>query len=458
MSAGRAGPTQTPSSLEIRFAEALEGLLGAERPDLAVALSGGGDSLALAALLAAWGRAKELRILALTVDHGLRPGSREEALRAGQAARLLGLEHRLLTWRPEEAVRKGLQAKARAARYSLLAEACREEGITHLCLAHNLEDQAETFLLRLEARSDLPGLACMAARSRRGDLTLLRPLLGESGQALRSWLAGHGLSWSEDPSNRDRRFSRVRLRALLPSLEEEGVTASLLAGTANALGRLRARLDRHVAERIEAAAVLRPEGYIEADLAALLAPPQEIAGWALSRCLRSVGGLAYPPRRERLERLLAALARGDFRSATLGGCHLLRRGRQLLVLREAAALPAEREVAQPGRRDWDGRFLLEFSDSAIGCRLAALGRKGWRELRAADLSFAEDVKANRAAPLEALQALPALWDGAGLAEIPALGWRRADLPRSLCLSSAVKLLIPLKYESFTVALSRRHII
>jgi tRNA(Ile)-lysidine synthase len=439
MNAGPAG-----SSLEDRFARTIEGLLGEKRPDLAIALSGGGDSLALAALLADWARGQDVRILALTVDHGLRPGSREEAERAAEAAADLGLECRLLSWRPEGDLRRGLQAKARTARYRLLADACREAGIEQLCLAHNLEDQAETFLLRLEGQSDLPGLACMAARSRRGELELLRPLLGFSRAELRAWLERRGLSWSDDPSNEDSRFSRVRLRSLLPVLESEGVSPSLLAQTARDLGRLRARLEGFVSDRLEKAVALRPEGYIEADRRALLEAPEEVAGWALAHCLRALGSLDYPPRRERLDRLLRTLRSESFTAATLGGCRLLARGEGLLILREARALPPAREIVKPGRQPWDGRFSLDLGEDALGCRLAALGPGGWRQLRALDLAFAKEIKGRNGVPLAALQALPALFDASGLAEVPALGWRRADLPRSLCLSSAVKLLIPLK--------------
>lgn len=442
MSAGASG-------LEKRFSRKLAASLArventdGKLPALAVALSGGGDSLALTALVAGWARNQGREVLALTVDHGLRPGSREEAQRAGEAARALGVKHRLLIWEKEALPERGLQAKARGARYRLLAEACREAGIGTLLLAHTLDDQAETFLLRLEGRSDLPGLACMAEKSVQGGLTLLRPLLTFSGAELRAWLAEQGLGWSEDPSNRDRRFSRVRLRTLLPHLAAEGVTPELLSATAADLSRLRARLEVAVSARLEEAAAFKPEGYIEAGLETLMAPPREIAGWALSRCLRSLGSLSYPPRSERLERLLTALGHPDFTGATLGGCRLLRRQERLLILREAAALPLSRQIEGAWEDFWDGRFQISLTKDAKGFRLAALGREGWRDLRREAPLFAEKIKAERGVPLPAIETLPALFDARGLAEAPVLGWRRADLTRSLCRAVSAKLLIPL---------------
>ena len=410
-------------------------------PTLAAGLSGGGDSLALTALLSRWIQARGGRLLAITVDHGLRPGSRAEAQAAGRQAEALGAEHRLLTWNGPSGG-GGLQKQAREARLALLSGACRAAGIGALFLGHTLEDQAETFLLRLEGRSDLPGLACMAAARGQGGITIVRPLLSVRRAALRSWLQGEGLEWADDPSNLDAGFSRVRLRKQMPWLAKEGVTPSLLAATARDLGSFRARLARAVSERLDAAVTLHPEGYIDAT-SSLLAPPSEIAGWALTRCLLAVGGHAYPPRREALERLLGALRATDFPGATLASCRIKRRGDGLRLEREAADLPPPRKLEGEESLIWDGRFRLDFSPEARGLELRALGAE-----RPGETGL----------PAAVLETLPGLFDAKGLAEVPSLAWRRADLTQEACLRSEFAPLNPLKDDGFTVAPPERHII
>ena len=167
------------------------------RPDLAVAVSGGADSLALCLFADRWVRARGGRLVALTVDHGLRPGSRQECATLARWLGGRGIEHDILTWKGAKPA-AGIQAAAREARYSLLHEACRERGILHLLLAHHAADQAETVLLRAGAGSGFDGLAAMPAVSGLEAPRRLRPLLGEKGpecslrltrpaQAQRTW-------------------------------------------------------------------------------------------------------------------------------------------------------------------------------------------------------------------------------------------------------------------------------
>lgn len=454
-------PRPQAKGLEERFAAALSWLEAARgrglgpSPKLAVGLSGGGDSLALTCLLSDWLRARGGRLLALTVDHCLREGSREEAEAAGKAAEALGAEHRILTWE-SAAAGPALQARARAARLDLLEAACREAGVKELFLGHTLEDQAETFLLRLEASSDLPGLSGMAALRRRGAVVLWRPLLGEGRQELRRFLMERGLTWSDDPSNEDPSFSRVRLRRLLPSLAEEGVTPALLSATARDLGLLRARLEPYIEQRLLRAASLEPEGLLRIRSEEFLQGPEPLALWCLARAVTAIGGAPYQPRRDSLERLQVAVQAPDFPGATLGGCRILPRQGELLVFREAAGLPEPRILEGKERLLWDGRFDLTFSGAAKGFRLAPLGPEGWAALKQAEPALAAKVRARL--PVEACHPLPALFDGQGLAGVPALGYRRADLTQPLCLSSEFAPLNPLKHERFTVAPPERHII
>ena len=189
-------------------------------PTIAVATSGGADSLALVLLADAWSRACGGRVVALTVDHGLRPESADEARTVGGWLSSVGIEHIVLPWRCG-APTSGVQARARAARYKLLETWCVGAGVLHLLLGHQQDDQAETYLMR-RRRPRGYGLAGMAAIVERRGVRLLRPLLGVPRARIEAALRRRGQPWIEDPSNRDDRYERVRVRALAARLARRG--------------------------------------------------------------------------------------------------------------------------------------------------------------------------------------------------------------------------------------------
>ncbi|WP_340115169.1 tRNA lysidine(34) synthetase TilS, partial [Pelagibius sp. 7325] len=328
------------------------------RPHVAAAVSGGADSLALTFLLQDWLAARGGRLTAFTVDHGLRPDSAAEAAAVGRLLKTAGIAHQVLPWDSAGALQKSggsRQAAARAARYGLLLAACEAAGIFHLALAHHLEDQAETFLLRLGRGSGLDGLAAMAPVSETAGLRLLRPLLALPKARLVATLEARHLAWVEDPSNGDIAYARVRLRRLLPDLASEGMTPARLGSATQHLGRARAALEGDVAAVLARAVRPDPAGFLDLDPAVLAGASTEVSLRALARSLMAVGGCDYTPRLERLERLHACLALGLDRAVTLGGCRILARGARWLIVREAGrTAPA---AVQPGARLlWDGRF------------------------------------------------------------------------------------------------------
>jgi len=166
------------------FALAMEGFAPFEaRPAIAVAVSGGPDSLALLLLTDRWVRERGGAAIALTVDHGLRPDSASEAALVGAWVKSRGIAHQVLSWTGDKPL-TGIQAAARRARYRLLTEACAARGILHLAFAHHADDQAETVLFRKERGSGPAGLAGMAASRSLGAVRMIRPLLGWPKSAL----------------------------------------------------------------------------------------------------------------------------------------------------------------------------------------------------------------------------------------------------------------------------------
>ena len=423
-----------------------------ERPLVAVGVSGGADSLALALLLDEWLRPRGGRVVALTVDHKLRAESEREARQVARWLSARGLDHAILRWVGPHP-RSDIQAAAREARYRLMAEWCRRRGVLHLAVAHHREDQAETFLLRLAHGSGLDGLAGMpsigvTALENGWPVRLIRPLLPVPKARLVATLDKVGQPWIEDPSNQDVRHARVRMRRLLPELAACGMPAERLAATAHHLARARAAVDRETACLLARAAWLHPAGHLHIDPAALKSAAAEVSMRALARCLVTVGGGAYPPRLERLQRLHAALVGGGpFRGRTLGGCRVLWRAEALLICREAAAADAEL-VLRPGlRARWDGRFNVSVPSGAAGAARAVLRRLGEAGWEAAAPALREP---SVAIPPPARAALPALWGAAGLLAVPHLGYVRPgneDL-RRVVIDFAAR---PLAAGGFTVA-------
>lgn len=299
-------------------------LLGASWPG-AVAVSGGGDSVALLLLLVEWARRSgRPDPVALTVDHGLKPDSAAVAASVVARAELLGMPAHLLAWRGRKP-QADIESAARDARYSLMGEWCRREGLHCLYVAHTLQDQAETLLLRMARGSGVDGLAAMATVSpfpvpERGSLCVARPLLAVSRSRLRTFLVERGESWFEDVMNEDPRFARSRVRAVWPALEKFGLTAERLAGAARHLARARIALDLDASCLIEE--ISHKDGAsIEVNKGRLAGAPDEIALRVLAQLLMTVSGQSYRPRFERLERLLAAIrADGLAGGRTLHGC------------------------------------------------------------------------------------------------------------------------------------------
>lgn len=333
---------------------------------IAVAVSGGADSLALVVLAAQWAATRDIAGLGLVVDHGLRPESAAEAALTVERLAARGIDSRLLTL-DGLLPGAGLAERARTARYALLSACCRQLGIVDLLIGHHAGDQAETVLMRRRAGSGPDGLAGMAILSETDDVRLLRPLLPVPPDRLRSTLRAAGLDWVEDPSNQDMRALRTRLRhELADPAGQPGLAAGLLE-EAGQEGCRRMVRDREQADLLAARATLRPEGFA-------VLPPALVPARALSSLIRTVGGAAYPP----MPDSVAALIRNP-RPATLAGARLMPAGRLgpgWILLREAAQMQAP-VAAVPGAL-WDGRFRLYAEPDAFppDTLIGALGADG----------------------------------------------------------------------------------
>jgi len=390
-------------------------------PKIAVGVSGGADSLALAMLLNDWARGRGGEAVAVTVDHGLRPEAAREAAWVKATLRHRGMPHRTLRW-PGAKPASGVQAKAREARYGLLAAFCRDNRILHLAVAHHQEDQAETLLLRLSRGSGFAGLSGMAPVVERAHHRLIRPLLPIGKGRLEATLRAHCLAWLEDPSNADPTFTRVRMRHLLSDLADEGLTPSRLAASAADLAESRVLLEDLAAEALAKFAWLRPTGFIGLEWEGIRRLPRQVSQRVLAASLMTVGGLEFAPRSERLAGLHVRLESGLDRGATLGGCRILPRRQGLLLLREAKRTAEIR--ALPGEMlRWDGRFRWTLGPEP-GPHCGALRIGALQTAGVADLRQMGPQALLEALPAPVRPTLPALRDGRGLVAVPHLGFAR----------------------------------
>lgn len=357
---------------------------------IVLAVSGGPDSTALLHLVHRWGQRQQRAadsLMAVTVDHGLRAESAAEAEAVARQARNLGIAHRTERWEgPAPAT--GLQAAARMARYRLLSAIAMEKaagrGPTAIVTAHTADDQAETLIMRLARGSGVDGLASIPAYSNLpavppsgndGAVALLRPLLSVPRARLLATLAANEITFADDPSNRDRRFERVRVREALDVLETLGLTRVALQRSVLRLQAAREVLE-HAADDLEARAVKSIGGIVyEIDLAALRSAARESGVRVLRRVVAGAGGAAPPADLGAVE---AALARvvdaSDVPVFTLGGCIVdgardknMASGR-VRVYREPdrdGGLPCV-ELAPGEAAIWDRRFRVSISEGYSG--------------------------------------------------------------------------------------------
>ena len=389
-------------------------------PRLAVAVSGGADSMALLLLAKDW--APGARVAALTVDHGLRADSAAEAAQVAAWCASWRVPHSVLVWtggKPSS----GIQEAARIARYELLTRWCRDHGYPHLLVGHHLEDQAETFLIRMQRGSGVDGLAAMPSTTVRDGVRIVRPLLGVPRARLTACLRAAGQPWTEDPSNDDPRFARVAVRARMADLQAAGIPAEAVGRATAAFAGQRAAKDRAVSGLAARSVAFFPEGYAEVDGEAFRAAEAETSRSLLSGLLRVVGGAHHPVRRQRIERLLAFLCGGGpYRRRTLGNCLIAPVPDGFRVCREPRTVHEVRPVCGEGRIRWDRRFDIEAGPAARSrpAEIRALGEAGWQ----AAMSAADSGVARRL-PGPVRFALPALWVDGEMIEAPHIGYTPA---------------------------------
>ncbi|NRB03999.1 MAG: tRNA lysidine(34) synthetase TilS [Rhodobacteraceae bacterium] len=374
-------------ALDLHFNRAAPARIG-------VAVSGGGDSMALLQAAVVWAADQGIDVHAMTVDHGLRASAAPEIALVAARCAALGVPHHVRVWKDWDG-QGNLQSHARDARYELLCACAETLEISDVLLGHTADDQAETVMMRLARSAGVDGLAAMQPRAARGGITLHRPFLTLGRAALREWLEAQGVAWAEDPSNDDPGFERIRVRQALSGLADLGLTPDALSQVAQnmtsaqtALEWQTGRLAREILRIAHGAAVL--------DAARFRALPFELRRRLVLRVLGWLTGAFYAPRHDSLRRFLEAMSEGE--TATLDGCQTQGYRGEIWIFREFQAV---KEMVTDAGAWWDGRWRATGCENdGAGYTLRALGAEGlaqvpdWRDF---------------GAPRAALLPLPALF-------------------------------------------------
>ena len=365
-----------------------------------VAVSGGGDSMALLDLVYHWSVEARAQISAVTIDHGLRSGSADEAAMVAKFCAGRRVEHDVLRWDGWNG-KGNLQAAAREARYRLIADWAKSKDVATVCLAHTCDDQAETFLMRLARKAGSDGLRAMSREFERYGVRWVRPFLGRSREELRVHLRREGIDWIDDPSNEDARFDRVKARRVLKALEPLGIDAESLSAVAHYLAQENDVLRQATHDALKGR-VTEDRGALsisQGDFLELGPVPQRrflvaAIGW--------IAGGDYAPRSLSLSGFAKDLVVGQ--THTLAGVIGWKAKGRIWLAREH-----ERVRGETGN-PFDGRWRID--GPLEGLEIRALGPEGlkqlpdWREL---------DV------PRRVLLPTPGVWKGEWLIAAPLAG-------------------------------------
>jgi len=369
---------------------------------IAVAVSGGGDSMALLHVMSRWAHKVGVQLWAVTVDHGLRDEAVAEAEAVADFCDDIWVAHETLRWTTWDG-HGNVQAQARTARYKLMADWAAENGIETIILGHTLDDVAETFVMRLARKAGIDGLALMDRVFSRHGLVWHRPLLTVQRNQLRDYLKRNAVAWIDDPSNENVDFERIRVRKALAHLAELGVTLPVLHHSGMAVRQARDALEHYARAEAERYISTHDGDLVLADVAHL---PVEMKRRLFAKAIGWVGGLGYPPRATTLQHLNEGLVLSG--TAPAAGCLVVKEGTALRIMREPNAV---RMTVCKTDEIWDGRWSLS-GPHADDLRVRALGEgiascPDWRET---------------GLPRASLMASPAIWRGDVLVSAPIAGY------------------------------------
>ena len=341
-----------------------------------VCVSGGIDSLCLLLTLNEWSKKNNTNIIAVTVDHKLRDNSTNEALYVAKICREYNIEHHILTWN-ENKTFENLEAKAREKRYTLISDFCKQNNIKYILTAHHLEDQAETFFIRLFRGSGIEGLSSMQERSELFGVNIIRPFLGIHKSTLKEFLVSNSINWIEDESNSDEKYLRNKIRNFLNTFEDKEIITERIGFAVNEINKCKEDFLEQV--NIAEKDLLKFEFdrcifYINN----IFKYKNDIVLYLLSKALMKESGNIYKPRFEKLKRLFDELVKYYFDKEnkfkyTFYGCVLESNDKnEIVIYREYNSIESDVKLEYNKEIIWDNRYKITLKKDINGIKITHL--------------------------------------------------------------------------------------
>ena len=391
---------------------------------IALAVSGGPDSTAMMFLVSKSKKIKKKNVTVLIVDHDLRKDSRKEANLVMRNAKKIGFKYKILKWRGLKPS-SGIQEAARKARYDMMISWCEKNNVKKLFLAHHLDDQVETFLMRLSKGSGIDGLSSMSKTSLKVNVNIIRPFLEIPKTKLVEIANSSNMKWVSDPSNSNLSYQRSRIRKLIPALSREGIDSHHINLVIKRMDSAKDALNETVNSNI-IKYVKSMEGIaFSLSYEALDKLSPEILLRILERIIMVASGSIYPARRLKLEAILSWLKSDNQISAkTLSGTVLRKRKDYIIFYRELKSSQASASIRPLTNRylSWDNRFHLKLNKSK-DLEVKSLGNEGVKILKSKKLLKKHGLKN---IPLSAWKSAPSLWSKKRLISVPSLGYNILD--------------------------------
>ena len=386
-----------------------------KNPHLAVAVSGGSDSLCLAILAQEWANNRGGKITALIVDHGLRKNSGKECKETQNILKKRKIFSHCFKWKLSKIPKKGVQEKAREFRYNIFEDWCFKKNIVHLLVAHHFEDQKETFLMRLNDNSNIYGLACMPKILFKKKIRILRPLLDLKKKEIIKYLKEKKVNWIEDPTNVSSKYSRNRLRKILPKLEKKGLTDNKLKKILKRAQKERKKIENKLADWLNKYVDINSLGYALINFSSLKLLNKDDFIFIFSRILNMISGSFYVPKSKYVYNFYKKIKSNEtINHSNLGGCHIFFFKERLYVCREIFKKDRKQKINfQFNKIVWDNRFEIEQKKDKNFLLKKELGKSvfieqlqkdGWNEI----LLKNEKLKKEFMIPNKIILSLPAI--------------------------------------------------
>jgi len=339
------------------FAVKIEEIFSKEKlpKKIAVAVSGGADSLALTLLLHEFSLPKKIKLFAVTIDHKIRQSSSKEALELGKILAKQKISHEIIAIDRKKIPQKNIEANLREARYEMLCDFCLKNKIEYLFLGHHVGDVAENFLIRLFRGSGLDGLSTigeianyqlpvtnyqLSITNRYGEVKIVRPLLDFSKDDLKKFLTEKKIKWFEDETNDDEKFLRNKIRKFLESFEDKNLIQKRIKSASDEISRMRDLFDDEMLDCAKQILEFNDLGYFLIDLKKFKKTEEKIALKILAYVLMEVGGEVYKPRLEKLKNFYEYLLKNDeIKPRNFYGCMAKKYDeKRIVIFREGGSL------------------------------------------------------------------------------------------------------------------------